>query len=391
MVAPAAASASARNVCGQRPHQLAQRRLGLAGDRRRRPDEQEQRLRLGGGQPAEVGAGAADERPAAAAAGLRVDRDARPRTAPPGRGGRWPPTPPARRRARRRSPGPAACISSRAATSRSARMSPIFARQSAQLVSTLGGRWCMSSNAREKEPAMLRGLTTVTFFADDLAAAARLVHRAARRRAVLRPRGRRRAGLRRVPDRRLPARARHHRQPLRPAGPAEGPAARSPTGPSTTSRPTFDRLLALGATVHQPSRSSGAPASSPRRSSTRSATSSASCTTSTTSTCSEKVRCVTDDRHRARVASRSGGPGWPSTAGPRPRPGWSSRTRTAAMPERHLCRGGRAGALLRLDRRAAAQARRAQRPAPVQPAPAAEQVERAQPRAGRADDRARVR
>ena len=61
---------------GQRPDQLAQRGLRLRRHRRGRADEQEQRLRLGRGQPAEVGAGAADQRPAAAPAGLRVDRDA---------------------------------------------------------------------------------------------------------------------------------------------------------------------------------------------------------------------------------------------------------------------------------------------------------------------------
>jgi hypothetical protein len=60
----------------QCPDQLAERGLGLAGDGRGRPDQQEQRLGLGCRQPAEVGAGAADQRPAAAPAGPRVDRDA---------------------------------------------------------------------------------------------------------------------------------------------------------------------------------------------------------------------------------------------------------------------------------------------------------------------------
>ena len=60
----------------QRLDELAQRRLGLGRRRRRRPGDHEQRPRLGRRQPAEVGAGAADQRPAAAPAGLRVDRDA---------------------------------------------------------------------------------------------------------------------------------------------------------------------------------------------------------------------------------------------------------------------------------------------------------------------------
>ena len=61
---------------GQRLDELAQRRLGLGRGGRRRPGDHEQGAGLGRGQPAEVRAGAADQRPAAALAGLRVDRDA---------------------------------------------------------------------------------------------------------------------------------------------------------------------------------------------------------------------------------------------------------------------------------------------------------------------------
>ncbi len=64
-VAAAAASASAREGLRQGPHQLAQGRLGLARDGGRRTHQQEQRLGLGGRQPAEVGAGPADQLPAA--------------------------------------------------------------------------------------------------------------------------------------------------------------------------------------------------------------------------------------------------------------------------------------------------------------------------------------
>jgi hypothetical protein len=57
-------------------HQLAQGGLGLVGHRGGRTDEQEQGLGLGGRQPAEVGAGPAQERPAPAPPGLGVDGDA---------------------------------------------------------------------------------------------------------------------------------------------------------------------------------------------------------------------------------------------------------------------------------------------------------------------------
>ena len=61
---------------GQRLDELAQRRLGLRRRRRRRPGDHEQRAGLGGGEPAEVGAGAAEQLPPAALAGLGVDGDA---------------------------------------------------------------------------------------------------------------------------------------------------------------------------------------------------------------------------------------------------------------------------------------------------------------------------
>jgi hypothetical protein len=61
----------------QRPHEFSQGRFRLVRDGRGRADEQKQRLRLGCRQAAQVGAGATDERPAAAASGLRVDRDTR--------------------------------------------------------------------------------------------------------------------------------------------------------------------------------------------------------------------------------------------------------------------------------------------------------------------------
>jgi hypothetical protein len=60
----------------QRPDQFAQRGFRLAGDRGGRPDQPEQRLRLGRVQSTEVGAGPAEQLPAAVPARLRVDRDA---------------------------------------------------------------------------------------------------------------------------------------------------------------------------------------------------------------------------------------------------------------------------------------------------------------------------
>ena len=58
---------------GQRAHQLAQRGLELGRGRRRRAGHEEQGAGLGRVQPAEVGAGAADELPAAVAALAGVD------------------------------------------------------------------------------------------------------------------------------------------------------------------------------------------------------------------------------------------------------------------------------------------------------------------------------
>src|SRR5690606_9152 len=66
---------------------------------------------------------------------------------------------------------PRACISSRAATSRSARI-PESLRKSCQLMSTLVERLVLSAQTRG-DPSMLRGLTTISYFADDPAAAAR--------------------------------------------------------------------------------------------------------------------------------------------------------------------------------------------------------------------------
>jgi hypothetical protein len=107
----------------QRSHEFAQRRFGLTRDGRRRADEQKQRLRLGCRQAAEVGAGATDQRPAAAASGLRVD--GMPAADSASRSRRAVATDtsssPARSAAVTR---PRACMSSRAATRRSARMSP---------------------------------------------------------------------------------------------------------------------------------------------------------------------------------------------------------------------------------------------------------------------------
>ena len=60
---------------GQRLHELAQGGLRLGRDRRRRAGDEEEGAGFGGGEPAEIGAGAADERPAAAPPGLGVHRD----------------------------------------------------------------------------------------------------------------------------------------------------------------------------------------------------------------------------------------------------------------------------------------------------------------------------
>ncbi len=60
----------------ERLHELAQRGLGVGRGGRRRAGDEEEGAGLGGGEPAEVGAGAAQERPSAALAPLRVDRDA---------------------------------------------------------------------------------------------------------------------------------------------------------------------------------------------------------------------------------------------------------------------------------------------------------------------------
>ena len=61
---------------GQGAHELAQRRLRVGVDGCRRPHEQEERPRLGAREPAEVGARAAEQLPAATPSGLRIDRDA---------------------------------------------------------------------------------------------------------------------------------------------------------------------------------------------------------------------------------------------------------------------------------------------------------------------------
>ena len=53
---------------GQRPHELPERGFELGRGRRRRPGHEEQRVGLGGVEPAEIGAGATDELPAAVAA-----------------------------------------------------------------------------------------------------------------------------------------------------------------------------------------------------------------------------------------------------------------------------------------------------------------------------------
>ena len=68
---------------------------------------------------------------------------------------------------------------------------------------------------------MLRGLTTVTYLADDVAAAVDWYPGLLGAGAVLLPPGRGQARLRRVPHRRLPARARHPRPPVRAARPPD--------------------------------------------------------------------------------------------------------------------------------------------------------------------------
>ena len=59
---------------GQRPHVLPQRRLDLGGRRRRRPRHQEERSRLGRGQPAEIGPGTPEELPPSVAPLARIHR-----------------------------------------------------------------------------------------------------------------------------------------------------------------------------------------------------------------------------------------------------------------------------------------------------------------------------
>ena len=60
----------------QRLHELAQGSLRFRGRRRGRSGDHEQRPRLGCGESGEVGAGAAEQRPSTALAGLRVHGDA---------------------------------------------------------------------------------------------------------------------------------------------------------------------------------------------------------------------------------------------------------------------------------------------------------------------------
>lgn len=60
---------------GEGTDELAQRRLGLRCDRRCWAEQKEQCLRLGRAEPTEIGPGAADELPPAAASRLRIHRD----------------------------------------------------------------------------------------------------------------------------------------------------------------------------------------------------------------------------------------------------------------------------------------------------------------------------
>ena len=235
----------------QRPHELAQRGLGLARDGRGRADQQEQRLRLGRGQPAEVGAGAADERPPAAAAGLRVDRDA-------GRGQRLQVAAGGGDRhlelvGQLGGGHPTAGLHQQEGGDESVSAHVLeFSQQSAQLVSTLGRRMSRCHRPDGREPPMLRGLTTVTFFADDLTAAAAwytellgiepyFVRAVEGTPAYVEFR-----------HRRLPARARHHRQPVRRRRPVTTGRRRDHLlARRRRARPRVERLLALGATVHE--------------------------------------------------------------------------------------------------------------------------------------------
>jgi hypothetical protein len=61
---------------GQRPHELAERGADLRRGRRRRAGDEEEGTGLGGRQPAEVGAAAAEEPPAAVASLLGVHGEA---------------------------------------------------------------------------------------------------------------------------------------------------------------------------------------------------------------------------------------------------------------------------------------------------------------------------
>jgi len=60
----------------QRPDEFAQRRFRLRRDGRRRPQQQEKCLGLNGAEAAQIRAGSADQRPPAAASGLRIDGNA---------------------------------------------------------------------------------------------------------------------------------------------------------------------------------------------------------------------------------------------------------------------------------------------------------------------------
>ena len=230
---------------------------------------------------------------------------------------------------------------------------------------------------------MLRGLTTVNFFADDLAGAPGLVHRAARHRAVLRPRGRRarRRTSSSASATTSTSSASSTAASRRPARPAT-PAARSSYWHVDDVDAALRAAARRWARPCTRSRSSAARDSSPRRSSTRSATSSASCTTRTTSTCSRESGV--SDPTIVTASSVAEWRAWLAEHGRSETEAWlviPHRQRSG----RHLCRSRRAALCFGwID---GPQRRHDEHSARLrQPAPAEEQVERAQPRARRTDD-----
>ena len=121
---------------GQRPDQLAQRRLRLGRQPRVRPGDQEQRSRLGCVQAAEVGTAAAEQLPATASTGLCID--GRPAVESDSRSRRAVFTETSSSLASSAAvTRPRACMRRSAATNRSARMSAVYGTKRGRRMATL--------------------------------------------------------------------------------------------------------------------------------------------------------------------------------------------------------------------------------------------------------------